>query len=292
MSLTLIGEMLANLRELQLLILTTYEYRYNFYIFQRFAILHTTVSSFNLFILNLYLYLFIIFSLPFLSETPTNIEMSAINSSSTKPLYPGSYNNNGIQLHDEITSSRDQAVYDVIDDVLPGHNYDYVLPRQNEEIEMSDMSNASTEPVNHASYNNAIQLHDELTSSNQASDNRKVKDDQAAYEVPVDMPSPGQNDNYIEVIPCEADNTEIPDIDSPSTEPVDVASYSNKTQLHDELASSIQTSHYRPAGSEEQAAYEFPVDMLSSGQNENYIEVIRCEDDNIEMNSPSTKPVD
>ena len=187
--------MLANLRELQLLILTTYEYRYNFYIFQCFAIPHTTVSSFNLFILNLFLYLFIIFSLPFLSEIPTNIEMSAISSSSTKPLYPGSYNNNGIQLHDEITSSRDQAVYDVIDDVLPGHNYDYVLPRQNDEIEMSDMSNASTEPVNHASYNNAIQLHDELTSSNQASDNRKVMDDQAAYEVPVDMPSSGQNDN-------------------------------------------------------------------------------------------------
>ena len=190
------------------------------------------------------------------------------------------------------TCSSDQAVYDVIDDVLSGNNYDDVLPRKNEDNEMSDMSNASTEPVNHASYNNAIQLHDELTSSNQASDNRKVMDNQAAYEVPVDMPSSGQNDDYIEIIPREADNTEIPDMNSPSTEPVDVASISNKTQLHEELASSIQTSDYRPAGSEEQPAYEVPVDMPSSDQNENYTDVISYEDDNKEMNNQTTELVD
>ena len=272
--------MLANLRGLTYLQI----YTRIILIFQCFAIPHTTVSSSNLFILDLFHHLFILFSLPFLllsclTEIPTNIEMSAINSSSTKPPYPGSYNNNGIHLHDEIASSRDQAVYDVIDDVLPGHNYDYVLPKQKEEIEISDMSNASTEPVNHASYNNAIQLYDELTTSA----NRNVD----AYEVPVDIPCSGQNDNYIEVIPCEADNTEIPDMNSPSTKPVDFASYSNKTQL----ASSIQTSDYRPAGSEEQA-YEVSVDMPSSDQNENYIEVIPYEDDNIEFNSPSTEPVD
>lgn len=214
-----------------------------------------------------------------LTETPTNIEMSAINSSSTKPPYPGSYNNNGIHFHDEIASSRDQAVYDVIDDVLPGHNYDYVLPKQKEELEISDMSNASTEPVNHASYNNAIQLHDELTSSNQASAKRKVKDDTDAYEVPVDTPSSGPNDNYIEVIPCDQGNKEMI---TQTTELVDQASFSNKTQLHP------------GSESEEQAAYEVPVDMPSSGQNDTFHNVPPSKDEKYEKNTgdPRYQPLE
>ena len=153
------------------------------------------------------------FFLSYFTETPNNTGMPHVNGPSTEPFHHASYNN-AIQLDDDIASSShashnldvsdDQNTYDAIDDLLPGqnHNYDYVLQRhaQNEDIKMSDIRSVSTKPVNHGSYNNAIQHHDELSGSNQACDNRSVKDDQAAYEVPVDIFSSDQNHNYDNVI--------------------------------------------------------------------------------------------
>ena len=229
------------------------------------------------------------FFLSYFTETPKNTGMPHVNGPSTEPVHHASYNN-AIQLDDDIASSSqashnievadDQNTYDVIDDLLPGknHNYDYVLQRQNADIEMSDIGSVSTKPVNHGSYNNAIQHYDELSGSSQACDNRSVKDDQAAYEVPVDTPSSDQNDNYIEVIPSQDDDIEMSSMHSPSSEPVDFESYNNKVQHH-----------------AEQAAYEVPVDTPRSGQNDNYIEVIPYEDQNVGISdtcSPCTEPVD
>ena len=136
--------------------------------------------------------------------------MPHVNSSFSEPVHHASYDN-AIKLHDEFASSSqachnrpagdDQAVYDVIDDLLPGqnHNYDYVLPRQNKDIEKSEISSTSTEPVYYASCNN-----NQLASSKQTSghnNQRPASGDQAAYEVPVEISSSGQKDDYDDTIP-------------------------------------------------------------------------------------------
>ena len=84
------------------------------------------------------------------------------------------------------------------------------------------------------------------------------------------MLSSDQNENYIEVIPCEDDNIEM---NSQTTEAVDRASFSNKTQLHS------------GSESDEQTAYEVPVEMLSSGRNDTFHDVTPSRDDKYEKNT-------